>query len=65
MARRNPMRPRSFKCDDPTWDGSSAGAEALGENLSEEIRRFLRRRYRSYIKLPAQPTHSDDRQATS
>jgi hypothetical protein len=57
-----PMTPRSFKCDDPTWDGATKGAAAEGENLSEELRRFLRRRYRRYIErpVPQQTSPSED-----
>jgi antitoxin component of RelBE/YafQ-DinJ toxin-antitoxin module len=50
------LRPRSFKCDDPTWDAATQTADALGENLSEELRKFLRRYAR---RRPSTPTGPD------
>jgi hypothetical protein len=55
----HPMKPRSFKCDDPTWDAASRGATERGENLSEEIRRFLRRRYGKPRPAAPPPTSPD------
>lgn len=40
---RPPMRNRAVKVPDAVWDAALAVAEARGEVLSEEIRKFLER----------------------
>lgn len=40
---RVPMRPHNIRVPDKTWDAAQQAAEAKGENLSEEIRKFLER----------------------
>ena len=46
MTPRIPMKTRNVRAPDKLWDAAHAAAVQRGENLSEEIRKFLER----YIK---------------
>jgi uncharacterized protein with PIN domain len=54
---RQPMRPKSFKCDDETWKAAIDAAAVRGENLPDQLRAFLKR----YAKTAgtAKPTPAD------
>lgn len=41
MSPRIPMTPRTIRIPDALWQAALAASEDRGENLSEEIRKFL------------------------
>ena len=43
MSPRIPMKIRNIRVPDKVWDDAQAAAEERGENLSEEVRKFLER----------------------
>lgn len=43
MSPRPPMRARTIRVSDATWDAALEAADQRGEILSEEIRKFLER----------------------
>lgn len=43
MSPREPMKARSLRVSDKTWQAALDAAEAKGEVLSEEIRKFIER----------------------
>jgi hypothetical protein len=58
---RPPMRPRSFKCDDPLWDASLEAAEILRTDVSTEIRASLRALVKRAART-ATPTDTEETQ---
>ena len=59
----SPLKTRAFRCDNPTWEAASRRAEQRGENLSAELRRFLRRYARPRPTDPASPTVTTEQEA--
>lgn len=43
MTRRPPMTPRTIRTSDALWAAAQKVADERGENVSEEIRKFLER----------------------